>query len=164
MSLVMAGTGDVQCFKTIRIIRKRLEAEMHYGHNMAINMALGFLFLGSGAFTLSRTPFAVAALMCALYPVFPADPNDNRFHLQALRHFWVMAIETRLVQARDIDTGEFVQVDVILNKTQHVRTPVLLNEDVESLELKNERYYPVSLKLCKGKIVSNKNNNKSGQK
>ena len=75
-----------------------------------------------------------------------------------------MAIETRLVQARDIDTGEFVQVDVILNKTQNVRTPVLLNEDVESLELKNERYYPVSLKLCKGKIVSNKNNNKSGQK
>ena len=48
----MAGTGDTECFKTLRVIRKRLESEMHYGHNMAINMALGFLFLGSGAFNI----------------------------------------------------------------------------------------------------------------
>ena len=137
---------------------------MHYGHNMAINMALGFLFLGSGAFTLSRAPFSIAALMCALYPIFPADPNDNRFHLQALRHFWVMAIETRLVQARDIDTGEFVQVDIILNKSQKVRTPAVLNEEVESLELKNERYYPVSLKLHKGKIIQSQTKASKQQK
>jgi len=50
----MAGSGDSECFKTLRIIRKRLESEMHYGHNMAINMALGLLFLGSGAYNLSN--------------------------------------------------------------------------------------------------------------
>jgi hypothetical protein len=50
----MAGSGDAECFKTLRIIRKRLESEMHYGHNMAINMALGLLFLGSGAYNLSN--------------------------------------------------------------------------------------------------------------
>ena len=50
----MAGSGDADCFKTLRVIRKRLESEMHYGHNMAINMGLGLLFLGSGAFNIQN--------------------------------------------------------------------------------------------------------------
>jgi anaphase-promoting complex subunit 1 len=54
VALIMAGSGDPECFKTLRIIRKRLESEMHYGHNMAINMALGLLFLGSGAYNISN--------------------------------------------------------------------------------------------------------------
>ena len=81
MSLVMAGTGNVDCFRTLRIIRKRLEPEMHYGHNITVNMCMGLLFLGSGAFCLSKSKFGIAALMCAFYPIFPNDPNDNRFHL-----------------------------------------------------------------------------------
>ena len=39
MSLVMAGTANIKCFRILRVIRKRLEGEMHYGHNIAINMA-----------------------------------------------------------------------------------------------------------------------------
>jgi len=70
---------------------------MHYGYNMAINMAIGFLFLGSGAYTFSRRNDAIAALLCATYPAFPSSPSDNRYHLQALRHFYVLAIETRLL-------------------------------------------------------------------
>lgn len=80
LSLVMAGTGDEHCFRTLRVIRKRLE-NSEYGHNLAINMAMGFLFLGSGAFTLGRSPFAIACLICSLFPVFPRDINDNRYHL-----------------------------------------------------------------------------------
>ena len=106
----MAGTGDVDCFRTLRVLRKRFEQDMHYGYNMAINMSLGFLFLGSGAFTFSRNNLAIASLLCALYPVFPQNASDNRFHLQALRHFYVLSIESRLIQARDIDTGEFLNV------------------------------------------------------
>ena len=83
---------------------------MHYGYNMAIHMSLGFLFLGSGAFTFSRGDLAIASLLCALYPIFPSSPSDNRYHLQALRHFYVLAIESRLLQARDIDTGEFINM------------------------------------------------------
>jgi hypothetical protein len=67
----MAGTGDAECFRALRVIRKRLDLDMHYGHNMAVNMALGILFLGSGAFTLSRSKFAIASLLCSLYPIFP---------------------------------------------------------------------------------------------
>ena len=83
---------------------------MNYGFNMAINMAMGFLFLGSGAYTFSRSNKAIAALLIATYPIFPKAPSDNRFHLQALRHFYVMAIETRLLQSKDIDTRKFVNI------------------------------------------------------
>ena len=93
----MAGKCDVSCFRILRVLRKRFESEMHYGYNMAINMAIGFLFLGSGAYTFSRTNEAIAALLCATYPIFPSNPGDNRFHLQALRHFYVLSIETRLL-------------------------------------------------------------------
>ena len=44
----MAGSGDVDCFRTLRVLRKHLETDMNYGHNMALNMCLGFLFLGAG--------------------------------------------------------------------------------------------------------------------
>jgi len=108
--MVMAGTCDIDSFRVLRVLRKRFEQEMHYGYNMAINMSIGFVFLGNGAYTFNRSDKAIAALLCALYPVFPTSPGDNRHHLQALRHFYVMAIETRLLQARDIDTGSFVNI------------------------------------------------------
>lgn len=82
LALVMVGTGDVEAFQELRAIRKRLDSEnQHYGHLMGINMAIGLLFLGSGAFTLGKSKFALACLMCAFYPIFPKDPSDNRFHL-----------------------------------------------------------------------------------
>jgi len=81
MSIIMAGTGDIECFRALRVLRKRFEHDMHYGYNMAINMSLGFLFLGGGAFTLSRNNLAIAALICSLYPSFPSQPSDNRYHL-----------------------------------------------------------------------------------
>lgn len=77
----MAGTGDISCFRILRVLRKRFENEMHYGFTMAIHMSLGFLFLGSGAFTFSRNNLAIASLLCSLYPIFPSHPNDNRHHL-----------------------------------------------------------------------------------
>ena len=113
LGLVMAGTCDVDAFRQLRVLRKRLESgEMNYGYNMAIHMSVGFLFLGSGALTFSRSEKAIAALLIATYPILPTSASDNRYHLQALRHFYVLAIETRLLQAKDIDTGRFVNVEV----------------------------------------------------
>jgi len=109
----MAGTCDIDSFRQLRVLRKRLESgEMSYGYNMAIHMSIGFLFLGSGALTFSRSEKAIAALLISTYPVLPTSESDNRYHLQALRHFYVLAIETRLLQAKDIDTGRFVNVEV----------------------------------------------------
>lgn len=77
-----------------------------YGSHMAIHMAVGFLFLGAGRFTLSRSPQAIAALVCALFPKFPTHSNDNRYHLQAFRHLYVLAVEPRIFLPRDIDSGK----------------------------------------------------------
>jgi hypothetical protein len=167
MSMIMAGTGDIECFRTLRVLRKRFEHDMHYGYNMAINMSLGFLFLGNGAFTFSRNNLAIASLICSLYPVFPQNPTDNRYHLQALRHFYVLAIESRLIQARDIDTGEFlnVQMDVdvldeseghhimvtdeggLRTKQLKVITPDIINAKILSIAIENEKYHGVNIKM-----------------
>lgn len=49
---------------------------------MAIHMSIGLLFLGGGMYTLSTSNEAVAALLCAFYPLFPCHMSDNRLHLQ----------------------------------------------------------------------------------
>ena len=55
------------------MIRKKIEkSDMNYGYNMAIHMSIGFLFLGSGKYTFSRSKFSIAALLMALYPYFPS--------------------------------------------------------------------------------------------
>ena len=168
----MAGTGDIECFRTLRVLRKRFEHDMHYGYNMAINMSLGFLFLGSGAFTFSRNDLAIASLLCSLYPIFPSSPNDNRYHLQALRHFYVLAIESRLLQARDIDTGEFLNIQMnveVIEETEDtsmvvddynvrtkivtITTPDIINGRIKCIEVKNEKFHNVNLKFTEGMQV-----------
>lgn len=56
---------------------------MTYGNHMALSMAIGFLFLGGGRFTLGTSPDAIAALVIAVFPRFPRSPDDNDYHLQA---------------------------------------------------------------------------------
>lgn len=79
-----------------------------YGNHMAYSMAIGFLFLHGGTATFSRTPEALAALVCALHPRFPNSPTDGQYHLQALRHLYVLAVTHRYLSVRDIDSGEEV--------------------------------------------------------
>lgn len=108
LSLVYAGTGNLNIIRIIRMLRARTKSvpgAVSYGSHMAVHMALGFLFLGAGRYTLSRTPEAIAALVCALFPKFPTHSNDNRYHLQAFRHLYVLAVEPRLLIPRDIDSG-----------------------------------------------------------
>jgi anaphase-promoting complex subunit 1 len=47
-AMVMAGTGDIDAFRVLRKLRKRVGHELNYGHHMAIGMAIGLLFLGAG--------------------------------------------------------------------------------------------------------------------
>ncbi|XP_052900348.1 anaphase-promoting complex subunit 1 [Anopheles moucheti] len=107
LSLVLAGTGDLRVLRAVRMLRSRIGVlQVTYGSHMAIHMALGFLFLGGGRFTLSRSPSAIAALVCTIFPKFPTYSNDNRYHLQAFRHLYVLAIEPRIFIPRSIDTGK----------------------------------------------------------
>lgn len=95
MAVVMAGTCDTESLRIARVVRKKFQDSkvFHYGFFMAVNMAIGFIFLGYGNYTFNREDMSVAALLLALYPQFPNAPGDNRWHLQALRHFYVLAME-----------------------------------------------------------------------
>ncbi|XP_037936242.1 anaphase-promoting complex subunit 1 [Teleopsis dalmanni] len=107
ISLVFAGSGDLEILRIIRYLRSRIgpqHSQVTYGSHLAIHMSLGLLFLGAGRFTIAKTPEAVAALVCAFFPKFPNHSNDNRYHLQAFRHLYVLAVEPRLFLPRDIDT------------------------------------------------------------
>lgn len=114
LSIVVAGTCNKDCVRLAKVIRKRIQAAQifHYGFNMAINMALGFICLGYGNYSFSRTNMSIASLLIAIYPIFPCTPSDNKWHLQALRHFYVLAIEERVFHAVDVDGNKVVDAKV----------------------------------------------------
>jgi len=77
---------------------------------MTTNIALGLLFLGGGTKSLGTSNEDIAALVTAFFPRFPLDSLDNRYHLQALRHLYVLAVAPCVVVTRDVDTGEACHV------------------------------------------------------
>lgn len=111
----MAGSGDLEVFRLCRYLKSRINANMShvtYGSHMAVNMAIGLLFMGGGRYALKTDSLSVALMLCAFYPHFPVDSHDNRFHLQAFRHLYVLASEPRLLLSKDVDTNEFCYVPV----------------------------------------------------
>lgn len=78
---VMAGTGDLGVLRLCRHLGGRTGSNpaVTYGSHLAVHMSLGLLFLGGGLATLSTTPEAVAAMLCAFFPRFPTHSNDNRW-------------------------------------------------------------------------------------
>lgn len=155
MSLVFAGTGHLHILRLIRMARSRIgsaHSQVTYGSHMAIHMALGFLFLGAGRYTISRRPEAIAALVCSLFPKFPMHSNDCRYHLQAFRHLYVLAVEPRLFLPRDIDSGRLVVcnlsfIELGKNVTTIVtKAPCMLPElDTLKIVVVNDpNYWPVT--------------------
>ncbi|KAG6088863.1 hypothetical protein E4U15_004854 [Claviceps sp. LM218 group G6] len=111
-SIVMAGTGDISVLRRLRSLHGRNNPEIPYGSHLAAHLAIGSLFLGCGTVTFGTSNMAIAALLVAFYPVFPSNVMDNRSHLQAFRHFWVLATEQRCLVAKDVLTGQPVSVSV----------------------------------------------------
>uniref|UniRef100_A0A8C8SQU8 Anaphase-promoting complex subunit 1 n=1 Tax=Pelusios castaneus TaxID=367368 RepID=A0A8C8SQU8_9SAUR len=105
LAMVMAGSGNLKVLQLCRFLHKKTGGEMNYGFHLAHHMALGLLFLGGGRYSLSTSNSSIAALLCALYPHFPVHSSDNRYHLQALRHLYVLAAEPRLLVPVDVDTN-----------------------------------------------------------
>ena len=127
---------------------------------MATHMALGLLFLGGCRYTLSTSPAAVAAMICAFFPKFPIHSNDNRYHLQAFRHLYVLAAEPRLVISRDIANGRYVYVDLkikynsladVKDRVQQMRAPCFLPELnlIDELTISDNRYWKITFRKDK---------------
>ncbi|XP_071867310.1 anaphase promoting complex subunit 1 isoform X1 [Bombus fervidus] len=156
-AVVMAGTGNLEIMRICRHIRTRVGPASNvvtYGSHLATHMALGLLFLGGGKYTLSNSPSAVAALIISLFPKFPTHSNDNRYHLQALRHLYVLAAEPRVILPRDIDSGQYCYATVHLTFESEkdgdgqdliLQAPCLLPQlcTIKKIELKDDRYWEI---------------------
>ncbi|KAH7369992.1 hypothetical protein BKA65DRAFT_444719 [Rhexocercosporidium sp. MPI-PUGE-AT-0058] len=153
VSTVMAGTGDLIVFRRLRSMHGRDDNETPYGSHLAAHLAVGALFLGGGTFTFGTSNLAIAALLVAFYPIFPSSIQDNKSHLQAFRHFWVMAAEPRCLVARDIDTNQLVPMPVFITlrngeETQR-HTPCLLPEldQIKTVRTNSPEYWNLVLDL-----------------
>ncbi|KAF9936669.1 Anaphase-promoting complex subunit 1 [Mortierella alpina] len=129
-SMVIAGSGRVDFQRRLRKLHQRTKGDTSYGSHMAYHMALGLLFLGGGGYTLGTSNRCVGALLCSLYPRLPNDPMDNRSHLQAFRHLWVLAVEPRCLVTRDARTGACCPVPVRVHlKAAYCQSQVQMNLD-----------------------------------
>ncbi|CAB4461982.1 unnamed protein product [Rhizophagus irregularis] len=180
-SIVAAGTGNLQVLRKIRKLRQ-LDINpgntatyfRSYGNYMVISMALGFLFLGGGNYTLSTSNKAIAGLICALFSRFPVECFDNRAHLQAFRHLWILAAEPRCLILRDLETRDACHVPVkitfkdfynssvikraddtketvVKTKVLDLVAPCLLPESkfIQKIEINSPRYWPIKLEFVK---------------
>ncbi|KAK3688993.1 putative APC1 protein [Podospora appendiculata] len=111
---VMAGTGDLVVLRRLRSLHGRDDTSTTYGSHMAAHLAIGALFLGCGTATFGTSDLAIAALIVSFYPLFPATVQDNRSHLQAFRHFWVLATDPRCLVAKDLVTGQPLNIPVLI--------------------------------------------------
>ncbi|KAG3036153.1 hypothetical protein JG687_00000042 [Phytophthora cactorum] len=164
LALVDAGTGHVETLTLLRSItlRQRVDAAMSYGNHMALSMAIGLLFLGGGRATVSRSKEAIAALVISLYPMPPMNTADNKYHLQAFRHFYVLAVDnSRLLETVDVNTKRTcavqVRVDLLPGKKgsmddtqpsyQVLRSPCLLPDitSIERLVISDPEFYPIEI-------------------
>ncbi|XP_078504893.1 anaphase-promoting complex subunit 1 [Lissotriton helveticus] len=161
LAMVMAGSGTLKALQLCRFMLKKTGGEMNYGFHLAHSMALGLLFLGGGRYSLSTSNASVAALLCALYPHFPVHSTDNRYHLQALRHLYVLAAEPRLLVPVDVDTNTpcYVLLEVTYKATQwyqetieELMAPTLLPELhlLKQIKVKGPRYWEIVIDLSKG--------------
>ncbi|KAL8831354.1 MAG: hypothetical protein Q9191_000910 [Dirinaria sp. TL-2023a] len=154
IACVMAGTGDLQLFRRLRSLHGRTEVDVPYGSHLATHLALGMLFLGGGTHTFSTSNIAIASLLCALYPLFPTTVLDNKSHLQAFRHFWVLAAEPRCLVVYDIDTRRLLSLPVIVTLKEGSEiaksAPCLLPEldTIAKIETNDPEYWIVTVDLA----------------
>ncbi|KAL9130911.1 MAG: hypothetical protein Q9217_001014 [Psora testacea] len=151
---VMAGTGDLPILRRLRSLHGRADAETPYGNHLAAHFAVGILFLGGGTHTFGTSNIAVASLLCAFYPLFPASVLDNKSHLQAFRHFWVLATEHRCLVPRDIDTHRPLSLGILVSQksgttSQHT-APCLLPDftTIDTICTTDPDYWPITLSLA----------------
>ena len=126
LGMVMAGSGDLTSLKMLKSLRSNLtNPHSRFGSQMAIASAIGLLFLPPTgrrgvnspkvASTLStKSDLQIASLLISFYPRYPSHASDNLYHLQPLRHLYVLAVVPRGVDSFDVDTGSpvFLPIEI----------------------------------------------------
>ncbi|MCJ1381487.1 Anaphase-promoting complex subunit 1 [Xylographa soralifera] len=148
---VMAGTGDLYIFRRLRLLHGRSDPDTPFGSHMATHLAIGVLFLAGGTHSFNTSNIALASLLCAFYPLFPTAVLDNKSHLQAFRHFWVLAAEPRCLTVRDADTHRPISLQVVVTLrsgiTMSATAPCLLPEleSILNISTDDPKYWRVTL-------------------
>ncbi|KAJ3416817.1 Anaphase-promoting complex subunit 1 [Chytridiales sp. JEL 0842] len=170
LAAVMAGTGDLKLSTKLQKLCDRNGSDITYGSHMACQMSLGLLFAGGGLYTLSSASnVGVIGLLASLYPRYPTSSTDNQCHLQALRHFWVLAAERRCLVTKDVETREVCPLPVVITykppfqkevggepagvKVVKMMTPCLLPDlrALVKLEVDTDRYWSMTLNMSNEK-------------
>ena len=156
LSLIMSGSGNLDCLKILKIIRKKVSGgvsgegdfkNFYAGFVTSINHAIGILFLGNGGLILNRNINSLAFLYIATFPVFNKTLNDNDRYLQPLRHLYVLACENKLFETRDVDTNNIIQtkinVEYLNGSVIELLTPINLEnfDFVKRIYMKNNENY-----------------------
>ena len=154
LALVMSGSGDLDCLKILKIIRKKVSdtsnndfKNFYAGFITSINHAIGMLFLGNGGLIFNRNINSLAFLYIATFPIFNKTLNDNDRYLQPLRHLYVLACENKLFETRDVDTNNIIQtkinVEYLNGRVIELMTPINLEnfDFVKRIYMKNNENY-----------------------
>lgn len=156
LSLIMAGSGNLSSLEKLISIGKLMPADGDYGASMAFHISIGLLFLGGGTNTIGNSDKAIACVFCSLFPIYQSRVTDNRFHLQALRHLWVLAVEQRCLITRNAVSNEIeaVPMEVTLKKNEFGHQPQKLTgytpfmlpsfNCIESINILGPRFWPQS--------------------
>lgn len=191
LALVDAGTGNIETLTLLRSInlRQRVDSELTYGNHMALSTAIGLLFIGGGRATVSRSKDAIAALVIALFPMYPMNTADNKYHLQAFRHLYVLAVDTsRLLETIDVNSGSNRSVQMRLelrqqrifqgsevndekemmsatSKWQTLQSPCLLPDlsSIKRILISSSEYYPVEILMASKKKQKQSKSEKAKQ-
>jgi anaphase-promoting complex subunit 1 len=156
LSMVMAGTGEISCFRRLRYSYGMFQQNFRYGIHLATHLSIGLLFLGTGRFTLGTSDAAIACMVAAFFPRSHNSSSDNKSYLQALRHLWVLAAEPRCLVARDVDTAEVVYLPIKVTtkednstETTQLIAPALIPEldKLISIRVDTPRYWPFYIDL-----------------
>ncbi|MCJ1318651.1 Anaphase-promoting complex subunit 1 [Xylographa vitiligo] len=152
---VMAGTGDLYIFRRLRLLHGRSDPDTPYGSHLATHLAIGVLFLAGGTHSFNTSNIALASLLCAFYPLFPTVVLDNKSHLQAFRHFWVLAAEPRCLTVRDADTHRPIPMQVVVTLRSGIamsaKAPCLLPEleSIANISTDDPKYWRVTMDFSK---------------
>ena len=152
LSIIMAGSGDLETFKILRILRKKVENSNDYknfitGYIMSINHAIGILFLGSGGLTFNDNINSLAFLYISTFPIFNKTLNDNGRYLQALRHLYVLSCENKIFETRDVQTNGIVRtklfIEYLNGNVNEVNTPINIDKFtyIKKIYMNNEKDY-----------------------
>ncbi|CAI4049999.1 hypothetical protein N7582_004805 [Saccharomyces uvarum] len=138
-------------------LEDKKDMDDHYGKFISTDLALGFLFLGSGQYALNTSTLeSIAFLSMSVLPTY-TTPHP----LQELKHFWSMAVEPRCLVIKDISTGDPVNkvpIQLVVEKdiekdevVKEMSTPCLLPDfsKIKSIKVKMHDYFPLEINFTK---------------